>query len=236
MSLDDIYADAEGQYPELKPGSYVRLTVKDTGHGMGRRIMQRIFDPFFTTKERGEGTGMGLSVVYGIVKGYGGSITFDSEPGKGTTFQIFIPRIEKALPSKTETIKLLPRGAERILLLDDEEMLVNTLKLMLENLGYKADARTDPMEALDLFREAPHKFDLVITDMTMPKMTGAELAKELMRIRSDIPIVLCTGFSQLINEEKVRAMGIREFVMKPIIMSEMARIIRRVLDENEGDQ
>jgi len=236
LSLHDIYADAEGQYPELRPGAYMRLTVKDTGHGMDRSVMQQIFDPFFTTKERGEGTGMGLSVVHGIVKGYDGSITCDSEPGKGTTFQVFIPRIAKEVFAETEMAKPLPGGGEQILLLDDEEAMVDAIKEMLASLGYKVDARTDPIEVLDLFREEPHKFDLVITDMTMPKMTGGELAKELIRIRPDIPIVLCTGFSGLISEEKAKAIGIREFVMKPIVMKEMAGIIRRVLDENEGDE
>ncbi|MDP3029139.1 MAG: GAF domain-containing protein, partial [Deltaproteobacteria bacterium] len=213
----DLDADAVAQHPGLKPGLYVRLTVNDTGHGMDRAVMEQIFHPFFTTKGPGEGTGMGLAVVHGIVKSHGGAITVDSEPGRGATFHVYFPRIERGRAPEAEAAASVPTGSERILFVDDEKALVDMIKQMIESLGYKVAGRTSSIEALEAFRAQPDKFDLVITDQTMPNMTGKMLAKELLRIRPDIPIILCTGYSELITEEKAKAMGIRELVMKPVV-------------------
>jgi PAS domain S-box-containing protein len=232
VSLMDVDIDAaSAQHPDLKSGPYMRLTVSDTGHGMERAVMERIFDPYFTTKGPGEGTGMGLAVVHGAVKSHGGAITVDSEPGKGTTFHVYFPRMERGGAPEAEVAASVPTGSERILFVDDEKALVDMVKQMLEFLGYKAAGRTSSIEALEAFRAQPDKFDLVITDQTMPNMTGETLAKELLRIRPDIPIILCTGYSELITEEKAKAMGIRELLMKPVVRAEMARIIRHVLDQ-----
>ena len=175
---------------------------------------------------------MGLAVVHGIVKSHGGAITVNSEPGKGTTFHIFFPRIESRVASHFEVAGPPPRGDECILFVDDEEPLANIIRRNLERLGYKVVARTSSIEALETFRAQPDKFDLVITDQTMPKMTGVELSKELMHIRPDMPIILCTGFSEAITPEKAKEMGIRAYVMKPIIPRDMAEVIRRVLDKS----
>jgi CheY-like chemotaxis protein len=218
--------------PDLSPGPYLRLTISDTGHGMDRIVMERIFDPYFTTKDLGEGTGMGLAVVHGIVRSHSGDITVYSEPGKGTTFHVYLPRIDTgAIAPETVSTEPAPKGKERILLVDDEEQIVLMVRQMLEGLGYHVTARTSSVEALGAFRAKPEKFDLVITDQTMPNMTGAELAQKLMGIRADIPIILCTGFSEVITEDKSKAIGIREYVMKPVIRSEIAKTIRRVLDK-----
>ena len=218
--------------PDLSPGPYLRLTISDTGHGMDRIVMERIFDPYFTTKGLGEGTGLGLAVVHGIVRSHGGDITVYSEPGKGTTFHVYLPRIDAgAIAPETVSTEPAPKGKERILLVDDEEQIVLMVRQMLEGLGYTVTARTSSVEALEAFRAKPEKFDLAITDQTMPNMTGAELAQKLMGIRADIPIILCTGFSEVITEDKSKGIGIREYVMKPVLRSEMAKTIRRVLDK-----
>jgi two-component system cell cycle sensor histidine kinase/response regulator CckA len=229
VELDDLYVSHS---LVEQPGPYLRISVSDTGCGMEREVMDRIFEPYFTTKEIGQGTGMGLSVVHGIVKSHKGAITIYSEPGMGSTFHVYLPRIESddATTESEEEETLFPRGTERILFIDDEESIVDLGRQMLNRLGYKVTTRTDSLEALQVFREQPDQFDLVITDMTMPNMTGNRLARELMGICPDIPIILCTGFSELITEERAKEMGIREFVMKPLIMSEMARVVRRALD------
>jgi len=228
----DITAEDTTARSDLKAGAYVKLTVSDTGHGMDREIMERIFDPYFSTKGPGEGTGMGLAMVHGIIKSYGGSIIAHSERGKGSTFQIFIPRIDSEVGNDgIEDAEPLPRGTERILFVDDEEMLVNMAELMLDRLGYEVTATTSSLEALDVFRTRPEAFDLVITDQTMPIMTGAKLAEKMLQIRPDILIILCTGYSESINPERAKAIGIREFIPKPLVRREIARTIRRVLDE-----
>ncbi|UCH92668.1 MAG: PAS domain S-box protein [Candidatus Aminicenantes bacterium] len=214
----------------LEPGRYQCLTISDTGRGMTPGIKQRIFEPYFTTKQDGEGTGMGLAVVHGIVKSHQGDITVYSEPGKGTTFHVYLPTAQQKQLFKEEPDKPIPMGNERILFVDDEEFLVETGKEMLQKLGYEVDAQPGSIEALEAFRENPHKFDLVITDQTMPNMTGLRLAKELKRIRPDIPIILCTGFSETINEENFSEKGISAFVMKPILKKDIARVIRNILD------
>jgi PAS domain S-box-containing protein len=221
--------------PNLEPGHYMKLTVCDTGPGMESGVKDRIFEPYFTTKGKGEGTGMGLAVVHGIVKSYDGAITVDSEPGKGTVFQVFLPKIEGQISSEPKGAFQLPVGTERILLIDDERSILDVMQQMLERLGYTVDARSDSTEALEAFRENSDGFDLVITDYTMPEMTGENLAKAILGIRPDVPVILCTGFSEQIDEEKSKAIGIRAFVMKPIIMGEMAKTIRQVLDNDQWD-
>ena len=217
---------------DLDPGLYVKLTVSDTGYGITPDVLERIFDPYFTTKEKGEGTGLGLSLVHGIVKDHDGNITVETEPEKGTTFHVFFPRIEEAEKGADKVAEeSLPNGQEHILFIDDEFALVDIGKQMLENLGYKVTTKTDSLEALKLFQEQPHEFDLVITDMTMPNMTGEKLAKELMRIRPDVPIILCSGFSEQMTEDDAKEIGIKEFAMKPLVMEDLAKTIRKILNK-----
>jgi PAS domain S-box-containing protein len=233
VSLSNVKADAYlvSRHPDMKPGPYVRLTVGDTGHGVDPSILERIFDPYFTTKGPGEGTGMGLAVVQGIVKRHGGMITVHSEIGKGTTFHAFFPRIEQEIAPEAMVTEMLPTGSERILFVDDEKPLVDLGKGMLESLGYSVTIKTNSLEALETFRAKPDAFDLIITDVTMPGMTGIELVRQLMAIRPDIPIILCTGFSELINEKQAKEMGIKEFVMKPFVIGKHAKTIRKVLEQ-----
>ncbi|CAB1058712.1 hypothetical protein D1BOALGB6SA_3469 [Olavius sp. associated proteobacterium Delta 1] len=226
-----LEADLTAMHPELKPGPYLELTVSDTGHGIPAHIIDRIFDPFFTTKGKGEGTGMGLSVVHGIVGSYGGTIAISSEPGKGATFKILLPAVEMVKAPVLITEDFVATGTERILFVDDETALVNIGKQMLESLGYKITIRTSSIEALELFKARTDSFDLVITDMTMPNMTGDKLARELIRIKPEIPIIICTGYSARINPEQALAMGIRAFVSKPVLKREIAHTIRKVLNE-----
>ena len=221
------------QHPYLTPGEFINLRVIDTGHGMEKAIVDRIFDPFFTTKERGEGTGMGLAVVLGIVKSHGGTITVESEIGKGSTFNIFLPVIMQDVDHEVRAKTPIPTGTERILFIDDEKSLVDLGQQILERLGYHVTIRTSSVEALELFIEQPDKFDLVITDMTMPNMTGDELAEKLMSIRKDIPVILCTGYSERISQERAHALGIKEFILKPIVMRELAKKVRSALDKNK---
>jgi PAS domain S-box-containing protein len=234
VSLTSVEVDSDmvNRHLDLKPGPYLRLTVADTGQGMDKEVMERIFDPFFTTKQPGEGTGMGLAVVHGIVKNHGGAITVYSEFGKGSTFNVFLPMIKEELKTEDTPSETIISGKERILLIDDEKIQIRSVQPMLERLGYRVVAETDPIEALDIFRLRPNEFDLVITDQTMPRMTGRELAEEILRIRPNIPIILCTGFSEVIHEEEAKAMGIREFIMKPFSLNEMAGIIRKSLEKN----
>ena len=221
--------------PDMTPGSYACLTISDTGKGMDNELKQKIFDPFFTTKEKGKGTGMGLSVVHGIVNAMGGAIQVYSEPGKGTQFHVYLP-VEKSLSEEqvTNSKAEIQGGTEQILLVDDEEAILTMEKQMLERLGYQVTSRTSSLEALDAFRANPDKFDLVITDMTMPNMPGDKLSAELTKIRPDIPILLCTGFSETMSEEKATSLGIMGFLLKPIIMKDLAQKIRAVLDENQN--
>jgi two-component system cell cycle sensor histidine kinase/response regulator CckA len=228
VALDENTA---AQHADLTPGWYVNLTVSDTGHGISQEEIDRIFDPYFTTKELGKGTGMGLAVVHGIVKGHNGLITVQSEIGKGTTFSIVFPAVEKQAVSEPETGEELPTGCERILFIDDEEPLVKIGHQKLERLGYKVDATTSPIEALERFRSRPDQFDLVITDLTMPKMTGDKLVKEILDIRPDIPVILCTGFSEKIDEKKANAIGAADYIEKPLDKRDFAFKIRKVLDK-----
>jgi len=196
---------------------------------MSHEVMERIFDPYFTTKEKGKGTGLGLSVVIGIVKSHVGKITVESELGKGSRFLVFLPRIERWTKLEEEVAGPIPSGHERIMVVDDEEVLVRMAKQMLENLGYTVDAKTSSLEALEAFQAQPDRFDLVLTDNIMPQMTGFKLAKELKQIRADIPIILCTGFSDTAQIMMSKVSGISKVVMKPIVMREIAETIRTVL-------
>lgn len=215
---------------DLAAGDYVKLSVIDTGCGIDASIQERIFDPFFTTKGQGGGTGLGLSIVYGIVRDHGGAIDITSTPGKGTTFSMYFPLadMKEQLPEQAHE-KVFP-GSERILFVDDEEALVELGNIMLTSIGYRVTPKTSSIEALKEFSAAPHNFDLVITDMTMPYMRGDNFARELLKLRPDIPIILCTGFNDLISEEKAKSLGIRRFVTKPFFKKDLALVIRDVLD------
>ncbi|MGE5342663.1 MAG: ATP-binding protein [Candidatus Omnitrophota bacterium] len=216
----------------LNPGRYQRLSISDSGHGMPPEIMERIFEPYFTTKQHGEGTGLGLAVVHGIVKSHGAEITVESIPNKGTTFHIFFPIPAQVLKDKDDesaaSKESLHGKGERILFIDDEEMLSELGKQTLERMGYKVTANTCSLKALELFRKNPQQFDLVVTDMSMPKMTGLQLASELKRIRPDMPVILCTGHNEFMDEARLKSTGIDAFVTKPIKMEEMAGITRKV--------
>jgi PAS domain S-box-containing protein len=218
---------------ELEPGPYVELSVTDTGHGIDPAIMDRIFDPFFTTKDLDEGTGLGLAVVHGIVKTYGGAIEVSSTPGRGTAFRILLPAAPTAGPSETREYNL-PRGQGRILVVDDESALAEAMKLMLQRLGYAAECQASGVDALETMRhEDVHRpFDLVITDMTMPRMTGLELAGELLLLRPELPVIICTGFSENLSREKVERIGIKGILSKPVTLKDLAVLVREVLDRS----
>ena len=197
--------------------------------------MGKIFDPYFTTKEQGKGTGLGLAVVYGIVKEHNGYIKLHSEIGKGSTFDIYLPLMEKSITSKPLNIAEENLGGnERILLVDDEASIAKLESQMLERIGYKVTSRVNSLEALEAFKANPQSFDLVITDMTMPSMTGAQLAEKLLAVRPDIPIIICTGFSERIDKDKAKSLGIKGFLMKPVVKSEIAKMVRKVLDAVKG--
>jgi signal transduction histidine kinase/CheY-like chemotaxis protein len=217
---------------DLEVGPYIRVSVKDSGHGMEPDVIKRIFDPYFTTKEKGVGTGLGLAVVHGIVKKYGGAIRVESLPGKGSAFHIYLPKALIGTSIEAEQPELMMGGSERILFVDDEKILADVGKRMLQRLGYDAVSRTSPVEALELFKAKLDGFDLVITDQTMPGMTGDELARALMLIRPGLPVIICTGYSQRIDQKRAAERGIKGFVMKPLLINEMAAAIRQALEKN----
>ena len=219
--------------PNMAPGIYACLIVADTGVGMEKKLTDKIFDPFFTTKAIGKGTGMGLSVVHGIVTAMGGAIQVYSEPEKGTQFHVYFPIEEDSFEKQNiQTKTLIQGGTEQILLVDDEQAILTMEKRMLERLGYQVTSHTGSLEALEAFRANSNKFDLVITDMAMPNMPGDKLSTELTKIRPAIPVLLCTGFSENMSEERVASLGIKGFLLKPILMNDLAQKIREVLDEN----
>jgi two-component system, cell cycle sensor histidine kinase and response regulator CckA len=218
------------RYPDLPRGHYVKVMVSDTGSGIGAENIDRIFDPYFTTKEIGKGTGMGLSVVHGIVKNHNGAISVESEPGKGAVFTILLPAAAGKPEIETETLGDLPTGNETLLFVDDEEPIVRLAEQLLGRIGYRVVTKMSPVEALEAFRSNPDHFHAVITDMTMPQMTGDRLAQKLMEIRKDIPIIICTGYSVMMDAEQARAAGIAAYLMKPVDMREMAQTLRKVLD------
>ncbi|WP_051957789.1 ATP-binding response regulator [Desulfobacter vibrioformis] len=217
----------------LKPGQYIRIQVSDTGSGIPKDTLHRIFEPYYTTRPKGEGTGLGLAVVHGIVTGLKGGITVESDPGKKTMFQLFfpvVPPLEKKSPE--EILTVLPRGNERILFVDDDPILVEVNQMQLEAFGYTVTGVSDSLTALEFFRKDPDGFDLVITDMTMPDMTGDVLAGKILEIRPEIPIILATGYSEKINPERAEAKGIRGYLNKPFLQRHLAFKIRELLDQN----
>jgi PAS domain S-box-containing protein len=220
---------------DVEAGEYVQLTVTDTGIGMTQDVMKRAFDPFFTTKEVGKGTGMGLAVVYGIVKSLGGTVAIESEPGIGSTFRIFLPVARTDVKSEEGREQVIPKGTEHILFIDDEDLIVEWGQAALERLGYSVTALTDSAGALNLFSSDPSAFDLIILDQTMPKLTGLHLARKLLEIRANIPIILCTGHSDSVSPQKAREAGIRDFLMKPLGKQQLAEAIRRVLNTTESE-
>jgi CheY-like chemotaxis protein len=217
----------------LAPGDYVRLVVSDTGEGISAGDMDRIFDPFFTTKKQGEGTGLGLSVVHGIVRQLDGRVTVESTKGEGTTFSVYFPKLAEKAPADTAHEGVAPTGHERVLFVDDEELLVEMGREILEGLGYQVVSRASSRAALALFRLDPSQFDVIITDQTMPEMTGMELALEALAIRPDIPVILCTGYSYQVDNEAAVKAGVKAFAMKPLTRGELARIVRQVLDKGK---
>jgi len=215
---------------DISPGSYLKLEVSDTGSGMSQSTIERIFDPYFTTKEKGKGTGLGLSVIHGIINNNNGAITVQSQLGQGSTFSVFLPVVDSSETQKITQKKQLPTGTEHILLVDDEKEIILIEQQMLERLGYQVTTRAGSVDALNIFCADPSRFDMVITDMTMPNMTGDKLAHEIIKIRPEIPIILCTGFSEHMNDKKANSMGIKKFVLKPVSMEEIANAIRETLD------
>jgi PAS domain S-box-containing protein len=221
----------EGSAGACPAGDYAEITVGDNGPGIDPDILGRIFEPYFTTQEVGKGSGLGLAVVYAIVKNHKGAITVQNRPGKGTLFTIHLPMVEPKPETKIESMAESFRGAERILFVDDEENIAEMAQESLKLFDYRVEAMSDPEDALAVFKLNPGYFDVVITDMTMPKMTGAKLAEQLIRIRPDIPIILCTGHSSLIDEERARQLGIAAYLMKPVSMSEIAKTIRKLMEK-----
>ncbi|MCK8603602.1 hybrid sensor histidine kinase/response regulator [Desulfoferrobacter suflitae] len=224
-------SEANGENePKLDAGRYVVLEVSDTGGGIPAAVVNRIFDPYFTTKEAGKGVGMGLAVVHGIVQSHGGHILVESGREAGTKFKLFFPATDAAMDPAEEQHEDIPRGTERILFVDDDESLAQLGTLQLESLGYHVTAQTNPQKALEMFRSNPDRFDLIITDMTMPGMTGDRLIAEILGIRPNLPAILCTGFSERIDEERALMLGAREYALKPVGRKQLAMIIRKVLD------
>ena len=217
--------------PDLEPGMYMKLSVQDTGEGMSQEVMEHVFEPFFTTKKAGEGTGLGLSVVHGIVKNHDGAITVHSELGKGSRFDVYLPKSKGHILPEIDSPTIIPTGNESILFVDDEEALAEMGEEMLSELGYNVTACAAGDKALELLKKDPHAFDLVITDQTMPDLTGIELAGEILCLRNDIPIIVCTGFSHLVDADAAKRAGVRAFVMKPLTKKELAQAIRKALDE-----
>ncbi len=232
--LDRIVFDDQlgAAHPDLIPGPYARLSVSDTGTGIPKEQQEKIFEPYFTTKERGEGTGLGLSVVHGIVRAHKGKIVLSSQPGRGSLFQVYLPLDERepGPEIRSETSGELPGGTETILVVDDEAAIVNMVRQFLERLGYSVTPCYSSPEALKAFQAAPDAFDLVITDMTMPDLTGVQLAGELFKIRSDLPVILCTGYSDSVSEDSIREHGLAKYLKKPIKQEELAFSVRQVLD------
>lgn len=232
VTLEDIEVDGDfaAAHADLRPGAYIKLSVGDSGCGMPPEVLSRIFEPFYTTKGEGEGTGMGLSVVHGIIKSHGGEIVVDSVLGQGTQAIVFLPNIKSPGGAHSPAKTRAPRGSERILFVDDETIIARMGKCLLETLGYAVTTRTSSVEALELFRIKPHHFDLVISDLTMPNLSGDELARQIRAIRPEIPIILCTGFSTKTDQKEAESLGVQGFLLKPISKNDMAWKIRSVLD------
>lgn len=216
----------------LAAGRYVRISVEDSGVGMDDTVQQRIFDPYFTTKQSGEGTGMGLTIVYGIVQAYRGAVTFNSKPGQGTVFHVFLPRLETHIESPQDASPSIPGGSGRILVVDDEPALVEMMEEMLHRLGYQVTACNSSPEALEMIRRQPYRFDLVVTDQTMPKLTGLELAREALALNPRLPVILCSGFNKQPEDREVAATGIVAMLNKPVAFNELARAVEKSIKRN----
>ena len=220
---------------DFRPGKYLCLVVSDTGCGMDKATLERIFEPYFTTKEQGKGTGIGLALVHGIVKGHGGYLSVYSEPGQGTTFSLYFPVCRDADGQSSKgTDTSIPHGSERMLLVDDEEDVLKMLQEMSEHLGYQVTAVSDSTEAYTLFSSRPEDFDLVVTDQTMPGLTGVVLAQKISVLKPRVPIIVCTGFSETLTDGKARELGLAGYIMKPVVMADFARVVRRVLEGGAG--
>lgn len=232
MSVEDFLVEEDYMQDKLhlKPGNYVKIRVSDSGAGIVPEAIERIFEPYFTTKPLGKGTGMGLAVAHGIVESHGGKIIVDSEVEKGATFSVFLPATESQESEVTASTENLPTGTEHVLIIDDEVSITSFSSRMLELLGYSVTSKNSSTEALEMFRASPELFDLVISDQTMPKLTGDELARELVRIRPDIPIILCTGYSRKLAEDSLSEIGVKAIANKPIVKAELAELVRKVLD------
>lgn len=225
-------SEEKARAKNIEPGRYVSLIVADTGMGIDPNLLERIFDPYFTTKEVGQGTGLGLAIVRGIVEGVNGSISVESEAGRGTSFTVLF-RIEKGggtAPAAVEAVPM-PRGSESILFVDDDPLIAALIRQTFSGLGYRVQAETDPLKALKAFTEKPEAYDMVITDMTMPHLTGDELALRVMAIRPSVPVVICTGYQDRVASDDLVAMGIKEFVFKPLDLHHFSNLVRRLLDE-----
>jgi PAS domain S-box-containing protein len=223
--------------PKLRSSaSYIRLSVRDNGPGMEQKVIDRIFEPYFSTRQTGGGGGLGLAVVHGIVTGLNGAISVSSKPGKGAVFDVYLPFHGETEVRRTDTDVPLPMGNEHLLFVDDEEPVVRLGEKMLSSLGYEVTSTTSSIEALRLFRADPYSFDMVITDQTMPGLTGAALARELKAVRADIPVILCTGYTDSVDQESGRLLGVEAFLAKPINRATIAEAIRGALDDVLGDQ
>ncbi|MCK5679789.1 response regulator, partial [bacterium] len=217
-------------------GSFVVLSISDTGCGMNAATRARIFEPYFTTKETGKGTGLGLAVIHGIIESCNGFIKVDSEPGQGTTFHVYMPSLEKDInleTLKTEKEVDLPTGSERIMVVDDEEAIIRLHETILQRLGYEVTSTIDSRVALAEIQSDPNAFDLLLTDQSMPNLSGAELAREVLKVKPTMPIILCTGYSSIVSEADALVLGIKRFAKKPVTLDELAHIVRQVLDENQ---
>ncbi len=233
VALDSVHVDDPAAYPgvSLTPGHHAVLTVSDTGHGMDASTIKRIFEPYFTTKDPWEGTGLGLAVVHGIVQEHAGAIQVESEPGSGTIFRIYFPAWETPIVSAEPPAAQEPvRGnGQSILVIDDEPAIAKTVARLLEHLGYVVMSETDPRSALALFRKEPNKFDLILTDLTMPGMTGVELAVQMLQIRPHLPILLTTGFGGSWDRETLLGLGILEMILKPASPLTLAKAVSEAL-------
>jgi len=228
VKIDQRTAD---KIPNLKKGSYIRLTISDTGHGMDIKTKERIFEPFFTRKEVGSGSGLGLSVVHGIISNYGGAIVVDSSPGKGSTFIIYFPKYSGEFLESDKLNKKLLKGDEQILFVDDEPEITFMGKKMLENLGYKVTIASDSASAFEEFNADPSKYSLLVTDQNMPNMTGTELAYKMKMIKPSLKVIIITGYSDTLSDEVLEECGVSEVLLKPMVLDDFSKIIRRVLDK-----
>jgi two-component system, cell cycle sensor histidine kinase and response regulator CckA len=217
--------------PDLRPGRYLKLTVSDTGRGMEHEVLDHIFEPFYTTKEASRGSGMGLAVVHGIVKGHRGTISVESTPGKGSRFVVYLPLVDELCRQQEEASSSDHRARDKkqIMLVDDEEIVLSSVQRALERMGFQVVPVGDGKAALELFSRSPRDFDLIITDQTMPHLTGAQFSEEVLRIRPDMPVILCTGFSEVITEQEAKDMGIRELLMKPATTRDLGDAVNRAL-------